>query len=437
MHRTQCLTAVGSVVLALVGAGCSSGDSTAGPPPDITLSQSSAWAGSSVTVRSAIFAGDTAPSVWFDTSAMAVTRVDDTTLRVAIPATFGGSYDVTARSAAQPIDVGQFVVYGAGPVQNYGVTFYYNPSRWPYAAHASVAAFTSTSLAALDLVTGAVSTFPGMSPGAMHLDNPGYTSLDSVFVVGSTSLDSVELWRIGAPPSRVAVAALPGPGVLYDALMPAPGAWWVFHQEYIHTPAGCTTIYGPDGFDHSPSGNRLVVLATGVAGFHTTCPYPGPNTVLDGTPVFDAATGQLAFTVPEIQNATGDAFSADGQLLALTGGNYPLAGVDYPSPGRLTVVDASTGAVRFDTLLDSPAWSVLFDDKRAAIYVLVTSGSTRSVIVLDRSTMRVEGVMQAPDGAGDVGLLVMGSAEDSTLYALFRSGPAEGWRFALPSARLP
>lgn len=437
------VTATIVIVAAGLVAACTSSDAgdSDPAPPAVAVSHDGAWAGSTITVRSTLFSADSTSSLWLGDSLMDVTRVDDTTLAMTIPSTFSGSYHLTAGSPAHKVDAGTLVVYGAVSFRTYPVTFWDGEAqRWPLGPHAAVAGFTDNAMTVVDLEAGTFSSFtPGR--GELQLHEPGPTSIDSVFVTGSPTSDSVEVWKIGSVPTEVSAASKPDnyAGVYYDILMPEPGQWWWLASDWIRTPVTCTTIAGPEGFDRSPDASRLVVLADGTAGDVRDCPFVpvGATQVLDGAPVFDVASGQLAFTVPQIRNPTGDAFSSDGQLLAITGGDVPQGQVTYASPGHLTVVDAASGTVRADTLLDRPAWSAAFDPARSLLYVLVSakaSGDAPTVLVLDPSTLREEGEMHATTTDGSCcafSLLVMGS--DSSLYAFAENG-SKAWRFALPPA---
>jgi hypothetical protein len=173
------------------------------------------------------------------------------------------------------------------------------------------------------------------------------------------------------------------------------------------------------------------------------------NGDLSGVPVFDVATGGIAYRVPGMQSSEGAAFSADGQWLAVAGG---MSCVSCSDSARVVVLRANDGTLVHDTTIAGPAWGVAFDRSRPLLYVGITRVGTTyvdslegpeihpAVLVLDRDTFAQLGLL-APRltepacwsrrGQGGCYGAVLATSDEPAVYAISGSNlpSVYSWRF--------
>ncbi|MGH7582238.1 MAG: YncE family protein [Gemmatimonadales bacterium] len=411
-------------------AGCSS---DAGTQPGHTITSvvmdpSPGWAGSSLSVHSPTFtASDTGMMLHLGDAMVPPTRVNDTTLSARIPTTsMGGTVTASLDIDGQSFPLGTLTIYGYTGSHTFPEGIVDDAYAWPRDGRAMImgGAFQK-GLAFFDLDANTETDFSAVPAENMH--GPGPTYQDSVFVVQAAS-DSFETWRV--LPTPTLVATYPGIGAAWGAAQLGPTQWLQAGKNSIGTPAACVGVDQPEGFYMSPRHDRAVVTVLALGGSGGVACYT--PTQPDGTPVFDAPTGAVAYTLPQIQHPEGVDFSADGNLLLLVGS--PGA---YRGPGRALLLQSATGDVLADTAFDREAFAAALDPIRPLAYVAVNSTGHPTVLVLDRDTFTLLGEMQVP---GDIA-----RASDCCFSAVFAENNTDGlylywgqlgtaWHFTLPAA---
>jgi hypothetical protein len=404
-----------------------------GPAPvgPVTMSPTTGWAGSPVTLHSQAFRNRGAGALLhFGAASTELARVDDTTLSARIPLNAsGGSVTPTFELDGYSVPLSTVTVYGNGGVQILPLQPATNAYAWSRAGHAVLVAGTVTcpaqcqgGLALFDLDARTVlSTLGGLNPWAC-LRDPGPSYLDSVFVVCGTS-DSLEAWRLLPAPARLATNPS---GISWDAIQLGPTQWLLASKYQITTPAVTVSTFQPQGVHMSPRHDRATLRTLGLGGGPCFC------TQLAGIPVFAVPSGDVAYLVSQLRASEGVDFSPDGDLLAMVGG---VTGYVSDSD-RVLLMRASTGEVLADTTLyKRGVFAVAIDPYRPLLYVGLSGGAKPTVLVLDRTTFRVLGEMQAVDAEPTGSCCFFGVIAVNSQDALYVWGGNQStsvWRFTLP-----
>lgn len=376
----------GSVRALMVGlllGGCADPPVGQPDPQPFVVENDDVWSGSSVTVRSAGFVGADPAAVLLDADTLAFTRVNDSTLTVALP-DLPGTHQLHIASPSVlptpvPVHLNGFVGAQEGPV------FMGRAVRGSQLTE--VYGSGPTGLRRWDVSTGTTWDYPdSMHTGTCSRGvGAGPHTGELVLLRGDCSVANWWLWRIEPTVARLDSTQF-GSSWFVDVLGPGryvlPGA----HMTVIiacDTSCVRSDTRGESGFDvvHSPTGHRAVPLA-----------YVVSDT---GAPVIDGTTGRLSYYLPQFEELIGAAFSEDGDTLYLTGqDNVWTPGVELLLAAR--AVDGSPLVV--DTLSFSPC-GVAVDPVRPLLYVAGNQGAGangRSVLgVFDRTTLEPIALLHA------------------------------------------
>lgn len=412
-----------TLIAALVGvaAACQSHDTTV-PVIQFVVSPSTAFAGSTVLIRGTDFrTRGTGAIVTVSDSDVPLIRIDDTTMSARLPVSAAGVLTPVLTLDGDRIPLTAITVFGFADMQAFNQQPY-EASVWPRTGHAVVMGLSVDlrNLLLFDLDAKSVTRDSAIHIGP-HRPGPSYQ--DSVFLLRSAG-DTLEAWRLLPVPSRVAAYPGVGNGMDWEAMQLGPNQWLTSNKYDISTPAGGVAIVQPQGVYISPRHDRATVSALDASG------GPSLGTPLAAIPVFAVPSGAVAYLSP-LKAVMGVDFSPDGELLAMVGGSLYISSIK-----RVVLLRASTGEVLGDTTIDRNVYAVALDPVRPLLYVGTVTANRPTLLVLDRSTFRVLGEMQAPAftfGQSDLATTIQGSVialnSQNGLY-LFWNGNA--WRFTLP-----
>ena len=374
----------GSVRALMVGlllAGCSDPPVQPDPQPFV-VENDDVWSGSSITVRSAGFVGAD-PAVLLDADTLAFTRVNDSTLSVALP-DLPGTHQLhiaspSVLSTPVPVHLNGFLGAREGPV------FMGRAVRG--AELTEVYGSGPTGLRRWNVSTGATLDYPD----SMHTETcsrgvgAGPHIGELVLLHGDCSTPRWWLWRIEPTVALLDTTQLGSPRFV-DVLGPGryvlPGS----HMTVIivcDTTCVQSDTRGESGFDvvHSPTGHRAVPLA-----------YVVSDT---GAPVIDGTTGRLGYYVPQLESVLGAAFSESGDTLYLTGEDN----VFTPGVNLLLAARAGDGSPLMVDTLSFNSCGVAVDPVRPLLYVAGNLGAGtngRSVLgVFDRASLEPIALLHA------------------------------------------
>lgn len=405
-----------------VATGCQSHDSTTPPASPFVISPAAAFAGSTVTIHGSDFRalGTGAAALTIGDTDVTLSRLDDTTMSALVPATAGGVLTPVLKLNQRQVPLAPITVFGFAEMQTFD-TFPIEPVVWPRTGHAVIMGFAFfTDLEFIDLDTKTITSYPAIN---CCLNSPGATYQDSVFVFRSRD-DSLEAWRVLPVPTRIASAAGFCCGSGWEALQLGPDRWLRASKYQISTPTGLTSIVQPQDSYMSPRHDRAMFGALAASG------GPSLGTPLATVPVFAVPSGTVAYLSP-LAAVIGVDFSPDGELLAMVGGSVYIGAIK-----RIVLLRAATGEILGDTTIDRNVYAVAIDPVRPLLYVSTMTAMRPTVLVLDRSTFRVLGEMQAPAFAfaqADLGSFIQGGVialnSQNGLYLFWQQ---TAWRFTLP-----
>lgn len=369
------------------------------PPlvPSYTL-PARAWAGGQLVIRSDSFTATTAmPTVRIGTVDVLVQRQGDTAFVAAVPDSMAGARTVQLTWPARSVTAGSVVIDGVvahttipfayGTLSNVGT-----PVGIGGTARALVIGASNKAVALVDLDAGSVNFF-GARMGPGNTWEPGATADPEVFLFTTATQNVVERWKVTPPDQKLETLTM----FLPDQSMPAfveyrPGAlyaqngkypWWRLHSPYVFSlpPTLEVVAEGNDRITLSPRGDRLVANGSGL----TVGPgFFGVRTI--GAGVVALPSREVVFQVAGLRESYSQAFSRDGDELALTGKRDG-------EPQSLIVLDANDGRVKHTRFLaDSFSRAIAYDPVRPYIYVMMAPRSdqtTASFQVVERSTWKV------------------------------------------------
>lgn len=373
--------------------------------PDVTarLAAAHAWSRGEVEIVSGALrdAAGPLPAVLVGAHSLAVRRTSDSTLAAALPDTSG---PVTLRLvlphgtlALGPVRVAGFRDAYQGPL----LSGYVLP--WPAQNPVGVLAAGDSGAVLVDLRFNIIAR---QLPESLH--SPG-----CAWGVGASALagHAVLYGRRGAGSCGPLVSYHLGPAVVPgDTFAGFPGTWvlgeigvrrsvtasdsWLFLKNCEAAPCQTRDLFnsgGVTGLALSPRGDRIA--------FDNGGGYPAM--------VLDPRDLTAAFTLPRLRYAGGSAFSENGDTLW-------VAGPDSLYERRVALaLDATTGNVlaetRLDALIPSPGMAVravATDPDGPWLYVSVAAtfapDALHLVLVLDRRTLAVRGVLTAPRSDGPI-----------------------------------
>ncbi len=369
----------------------------AGPASfDPVLSSRELWSGGELRISEAYFR-TADPIVLLDGDTLPSSRFDDTTFTFTLPRR-AGTFPIRVLAGRQALSLGPVTLHGFE-----SATYSANMSGQPYWLPGSgaplVMAGSDPGAAVFDLRTGmAAVTFPESlySPDCIWSPSPSYRTDRFIFLgkKADGTCGVPKLWTITSSPQLIDSISCCS-YTWYTSGQPSPRRWifnWNNHN-YLYscdtTPCGYKYFLsgdGPNGVTISPRGDRFLWL-------------PAYQPV-----VFDGRTLDTAYVIPGIIDPEG-AFSFDGDTLAITA-------IEDTSPYRkhIMLLRAADGGLlrdmQVDTLFsDSLYWgigAVAFDPVRpwlyamASVYSPVDSTYRYNLIVLNRSTWSILGVLGSP-----------------------------------------
>ncbi len=428
---------VAAFALALSLVGCSSdptGTPDPGPPqdPTFTVADRAVWSGASIEISSDGFRqrGDDA-TLEVGGITLQLRRVNATTMVATAPVDRAGVWPATVHLDGMSYPVGTVTVAG-----------FANATSLPSTAQIPHDVYVATvdhegpvvlggnldgDLAVVHLRSGATTVIPDVIDPD-DLRGPGMTPNRGVWLLRSKA--GLERWGIDASPARI--ASVPGATMATrqvvelgsgGLLTTTSSDWYVWNRKasgdgYLPGVVGDRTLNDPYGLLLSTAANRIV---------------PRVNTMPLGVPVFDLASGDVAFT--SAMTAVADAaFSADGSQIVLVG--------DVGVEPTLSVIQADDGSVVASRAMESDPFAVAFDPSGRWIVVgitRVTDGATRpGVMVLNRNDLSVVAEMASPaaapscQGTGPRAcILGVIAIEDHEVYIFHSNGPPRIWHFTL------
>lgn len=415
----------------------------AGPTGPFTLSVPDPWPGSTVYVSSPDFRrGVTSATLRVDTFTVQLIKstLNDSTMSGVLP--LGVSGEVTTEVTVDGVRIPTRPIQVAGHVETRDLLIssqiFDGPMfAWPQQGQASVLGEDRGGNASiLNLETGTERSVFKHVNSALRSGGPGSTYQSGVFLFRRVT-GVLESWDLNTGSVGTSVNdGLPLASDDFHSLKTrlGPNTWILGDEgdkhEYITRPnegAAYSWIFvnGPYyGVQFSPRGDRAagkgVELASGGQ--------------LVGMPVYRVPTGDVAFRLsPGRIGAV--AFTADGAVL-VTASSASNAG-DFR---QLRFLDATTGAVRADTLLSETVMAIGTDPLRPYVFVAVRNANGLPAIDVYSSTTfkritRLPTHGTAALGSGETLLL---TSRDGGLYfyAQNRSANSIGarvYRFALPS----
>jgi hypothetical protein len=372
--------------------------SDAGPASfEPALSARELWSGGELRISEAYFR-EAAPVVMLGGDTLPSRRVDDTTFVLRLPRR-AGAYPVRVVAGRLAQSLGDVTLHGYQSATN-STTYMSGQPYWlPGSGAPLVMAGSDPGAGVFDLRTGtAVVSFPESlySPDCIWSPSPSYR-IDRFIFIGKQAdgrCGLPKLWTITSAPQLIDSISCCS-YTWYTSGQPSPRRWvfnWNNHNNfYICDTTPCSARFfnsgdGPNGVTISPRGDRFLWL-------------PAYRPV-----VFDSRTLDTAYVIPGIIDPQG-AFSFDGDTLALT-----AIGESAPYSKHIMLLRAAGGSVlrdmQVDTLFGESFWgigAVAFDPVQpwlyatAFVYSPTDSSYRNNLIVVDRSTWSIIGVLESPN----------------------------------------
>ena len=408
-----------------------------GPAPTapFALTTQATWAGGRIAIHSAEFHARGAGSILrLGSAAVELTRQDDTTFAAFLPTTLSGVFATQLDLDGYAVPLQPLTINGYTGTRVLNTQIIDDVVIWPTVGHAQVMGNSDRcvpdvingvnvercypGITLLDLESGAETTYDSVPN---FLRAPGVTFRDSVFLI----TDNSGTRNARLLPSLVNVLGDVFAGFAGRQLMEmSPNVWFVSsHHNYSITGSAAVAsgeqAEETEGVYLSPRRDRATIRVDRVGA---------------GVPVFDAATGAVAYRAGSLTNSEDAAFSRDGDLLAMVGGTVFV----NQGASRIVLLKSATGAVLRDTVINRTAFAIALDPVRPLVYVGVVSPDQHpSVIVLDRGTFGFLGEMRAADDANLCntscykGVILSGTSND--LYVFWSwNGRPRAYRFTLP-----
>jgi hypothetical protein len=394
-----------------------------------TVSPATVWAGSELTVHSTMSTGGQGgPGFSLAGVQLNAQASGNNTWLVTVPTTASGAVVITAVMNGDSTALDPVTVRGFSGSHQFETGVQSNLLVW--AKDGDATALTSDALNLLEVnATRSTITVHDSLMGSPQF-SVGPSQLDNAFVVWPVDSTRPEVWSLAPTPQRLAdvpETALPRMTMTFD------------DDRYL------------SGFGNGIWLNGAYFEGASEAEIGVMSPTHDRATLRvdwdqNDVPVFDVATGTVAFRLPGIQSTEGVAFSPDGKLLAIAGGDS-CAGCGV---SHVQLLRASDGEVLHDTTLAVHAWGIAFDRSRPLLYVGVdvtdsAGGSTirPGVLVLDRDSFAERGYLASPAGGltcsstskfGTGGTCyggVLMASDEPAVYALsgFFTPKLQSWRF--------
>ncbi len=363
-------------------------------------SDADAWSGATLVLRSGWFLGpDTLPLVTVGSDTLVMRTFGRDSVAVVLPDTNGPiTLHVRFNTDAGVVPAGPVRVHGfaSAAVSRWSVDGSLLP--WPGGAVPTAAAYVGGRLVLLDLTSldgVPAPLIPDTGLGAACGHGPMPSAADPGLVVISHAIPPASCGPLIAV---LLAAGAPAPDTGPPAYEHFPsvhlgrGRWLIDYKQHVAVvtgspSAGFTTgpyilCAQPWGFAVSPRGDRVAPRG---------CYVPAPN---PGLPVFDAASGAVAYWLPSLEQADEAAFSESGDTLF-------RAGSTVGAGRRVEALDATTGALLASSALEPAGWAMTLDRERPWLYVAGPVGTRPVVQVFDRRSLTPVATLRVPDSALD------------------------------------
>lgn len=373
-----------------------------------------------------------------------MTRVDDTTFNVTVPSEVGGRATLVVRWREVERTLAPVVVHGFDRVLPGNVLLPWDLRVIPGAEPVVLGADLFGNLVLLNVATGAERLVAG-AHGLEQSRGAGPTPDPDVFLLSPPNAQFVERWRLFPTAERLdSLPVTPARQVMQLSQHAVFRS--LAHSFQILTRPDPSTSFTQalfeggeetEGVYLSPRGDRAAIAIDG----------PVPLNV----PVFDAATGSVAWRASSFRGVTGVEFTTDGATLLFVGPDsaHGLADTRFPVQGfRVELRDASTGEVGVARAIDRNLAGATFDPIADLIYVITTRprviGTTDigpGILVLRRNTLETVAELEVPANAtgclnGCYKAVAAVSAEPALYVVTELVGGVTGrYRFTLPAVR--
>ena len=387
------LTPEAVAVLAVVALACN-GDHPADPvdPLDVRVFPSHVFAGGEVFLAGDWYRDSTRSFVLTaDTFALAVRRVDDSTIAATVPSTENGLLGLREQIAGTDVDRGSLRVHGfiRSATITMPVEIGFTPSRNPDFPY--VITGDSSGVSVIDLRSDIVTRYPGVGrlryEGSNCRKVVGPTYQDGAFLIWDSAQAYPRFatrWQL-IPDTLRQETVFPLGACTMAEVSPhvfvrtgSQGAGAFVSLDSIDDTGSLTPFYYDDtlignwGFYWSSGGDRLVLGATEHA----------------GVGVIDLLNRGLAYRVPSLNTVFSAAFSTDGQSIV-------ICGERSNGDDRIIAVNSANG----DSLQSLPlsCQSVATDPVLGLVYAVVNNSYPFvSVLVLDPATLTQVGKIDLP-----------------------------------------
>lgn len=416
----------------------------------ITLSGTSLWAGQTLTLESADFAqiGSTdSVIVLVGDSASRATRVDATRYAVTLPTVGRGPFPVRVRWRGLEQFAPSVTLYGFDRFESTSVRFWNDQQVVRREAPQIVAIDASTSrYAMLDVISGAVTPIP--VPAANNgCRGPGPTPDPGLFLLQRYEgpATALERWRLFPTPQLL--DTLRGVTCVRQVMQLSTNRVFRSTHHYYELltrphPDSAFTSSAPipgeetEGVTLSPRGDRAAI--------QIDFDQAGP-------PVFDVASGSIAWRATSFRGTTGAEFSPGGGWIALVGADsaHFLGNWGMDSPGqRVEIRWATDGSVVAARSFDRALMGAAYDPTVNLVYVILAEvrepgvSNAPSILVLDGSTLATRGHLRLPATVpgclnGCYHAVAAVSAEPAIYVVAAELGTSytARWRFTMPPVR--
>ena len=363
-----------------------------GPPLlPVSIEPTSVWAGATVQVSSPRIGADDSVRIYADSFPLPVRSIAGNVATLSIPGQLRGDYVVHFDSARGPA-VGRITIAGFAHFEKGASSLLGDPFVLPGSPDGALLAGLADGTI-VRFEPRSASTEPllhGYIYGGENARGAGPTT-DPNVVILQPHTGSAELWRVNGQPSKVGVLAF---SMLRVATMSSDSTFLIASHHFISGvkyrashqvfPPTMTWVEETEGMTMSPRGDRVAVETN----------YPVAL-------VFNAQTGDTAYSVRALESVRAVAFSASGDTL------YMLGGVAGGGKTLLLSLDATTG--RELGRLELPSYEVgalTLDTDGSRLYAGVTSSSiwldgagTIHLLVMDAQRLSLLGEMTAPSPA--------------------------------------
>jgi hypothetical protein len=365
----------------ILGAGlmaCADGSAPA-EPALFTLTPTSQWSGGEIRIASGLFQPAAGlPTIQADSTVLAPTRIDDTTLSVILPTGLSSVVTFVVKDLLHQWIAGTVKRMGwldvRLPPMPYGPI---SPALFP-GGPVVVGESAPNSISVWDLRGGTLRSLAG-SGGFGYGLGPSY--LGEHVRLAMTSSNRMGIWQLW--PTIQLVDSLPiSTGALRTVAMLGPNAYLLVYSHTLVTTFGGLSRYFPL---NSSKYHFALSLAAGRVVVDGYLPY--------AIPVIDISTGDAAYSIP-LREVNAAEFSEDGSHLY-------VAGSDSTSYDGRTLQrrDAGSGEVLAETKLPGGyrGNGLAVDPGDVTLFVGSDADSLPVVLVYDAATLRLLGRLTVPD----------------------------------------